>query len=215
MRTIVGVDANHDSVTAAVSSHRTTRVYPHFVQQGYEVTRFMGPEAERTLVAAAAAQPDVVYLTGVGHGTFDQFGGHDDVPVFQIGRYAAAEVSAKIVHFIACLTARGLGPDFVTNGTLAYFGYDDNFAFDNKSRVPCLDCDSEIDRGFADGLTADDVFHRAYDAFTAQIQLAREHGKLLVAAMLENNRDHLCAPTVDPRFGDLEARIGARDSRET
>lgn len=215
MNTIIGIDANHDSMTRVVSRHRTKRVYPNFLERGFRVTRFTGKKAARLPVAAAAAQPDVVYLTGVGHGAFDRFEGHDDVPVFEIGKYAVAEVHRKIVHLISCLTANGLGPDFVRNGTLAYFGYDDNFAFDNRSRVPCLECDSEIDRGFADGLTAGDVYQRAHDAFTVQIQLARENGKPMVAATLENNRDHLCAPSIHSRFGSKEARIGGTESRNT
>ena len=207
MTRVIGVDANHDSVTRAVSRHRAKQVYPYFVGKGFEVTPFRGKRAARSLVAPAAAESDVVYLTGAGHGQFNQFAGQDDLPVFQIGQYEAAEVREKVVHFVSCLTARGLGQDFVANGTIAFFGYDDNFAFDSQSRVACLDCDAEIDRGFADGLSAGEVYDRALAAFTEQISLARRAGKSYAASTLENNRDHLCAPSVDSQLGHQDARI--------
>lgn len=212
MKRVVGIDANHDSETRAVSRHRSKRVYPHFVERGFRVTRLRGKKAARPLVAAAAVHPDVVYLTGMGHGAYDLFNGQDDVPVFQVGNYAVEEVQQKIVHLLSCRTASGLGPDFVRNGTLAFFGYDDNFSFDKQSRDSCLECDSKIDRAFADGLTAGEVFEAVREAFAIEIELALTNGKPYVAGTLENNFKHLCAPSTNACYGRLEARLGEQAS---
>jgi hypothetical protein len=207
---IVGIDASHEVLTAAVSRHRTRNVYPHFRKRGFEVTRFRGQRATRNLVAPAVSDPAVNYVTGVGHGELDRYKGDQDIPLFQVGSYAPAEVSAKIVHFLSCLTALQLGPDFVANGTRAYFGYGDNFAID--TRIPAelhieLQCDAEIDRGFADGLSAAAVYRRVYEYYTVRIAEATRSKKHALAGRLMNNRDALCAPSVHARWGGEEASL--------
>jgi hypothetical protein len=85
--------------------------------------------AKRVYAGPKARQAGVVYLTGVGHGSYTTFTGHFYDAVFEVGNYSAAEPSGKIVHFLSCETAAHLGPDFVKNGCLAYFGYDEDFVF--------------------------------------------------------------------------------------
>jgi hypothetical protein len=209
MSRVIGIDSSHEPVTAVITKHRTKNVYPHFRSQGFKVQRFKGARARRDLVSAAASKTDVVYLTGVGHGLYDTYQGDQFLPVFEVGKYGPAEVNAKIVHLLSCLTALGLGPDFVTNGTRAFFGYDENFTFLTENHSPFLDCDAEIDKAFAEGLTAAGAFRRAYDAFNAAIAAALQTGNAYVAAVLEFNRDHLCAPSTDPRYGQVNARLSS------
>lgn len=212
MTQVIGIDASHDSATRVVSRHRRKNVYPHFVAKGFAVKRFSGKRARRDLVQAAVKDAQVQYITGVGHGLYNSYLGHADAPVFQVGQFSVEECNAKIVHFLSCLTALSLGPSLVSNGSRAFFGYDDYFTFNDKSRDAMLHCDSEIDRGFADGLTAHEVYQRTIDAFDAAIAEAKRTTKLYRASLLEFNRDHLCAPSVDGRFGAPNARL-ARPSR--
>jgi hypothetical protein len=207
MTQVIGIDANHDSATRVVSRHRRKSVYPHFVAKGFAVKRFTGKRARRDLVKEAVKGAEVQYITGVGHGLYNSYLGHGDAPVFQVGQYDAAECNAKIVHLLSCLTALALGPSMVANGSHAFFGYDEYFTFNDKTRDAMLDCDSEIDRGFADGLSAHEVYLRAIAAYDAAIAEAKRTSKVYRAGLLEFNRDHLCAPSIDGRYGTQGARL--------
>ena len=67
--------------------------------------------------------------------------------------------------------------------------------------------DSEIDRAFADGLTAEEVYDRVIDYYNQKIDELKNGHHYNTAAALQSNRDHLCAPSVHPKWGDKKARI--------
>jgi hypothetical protein len=203
----VGIDSNYEPVTHAAWAYRCRHVYPYLRKKGFKVTQLDGKLARRYLVAPEVAKPNVDYVTGVGHGLEALYTGDQGEHIFEVGAYAPAEARRKIVHFLSCQTARRLGQDFVTNGCRAYFGYDINFTFDFKSRDLFFACDSEIDQAFADGLTADQVYARVHRAYTVEIDRLKAAGKVYVAATLEANRDHLCAPSLANHWGDKTARI--------
>jgi hypothetical protein len=127
-------------------------------------------------------------------------------PLFQVGSYAPPEAQQKIVPFLSPDRADP-GTDFVVNGARAYFGYDVNFTFQWESSDLFFECDSEIDRAFAEGLSARAVYERAYRRYTERIDALRRAGKTYLAATLELDRDHLCAPSVAARWGDASARL--------
>jgi hypothetical protein len=110
-------------------------------------------DADANPQAAAQGADDltVVYVTGVSHGTSDSFTGDQDVPIFQTGSYGAGTFRGRIVHFLACNTALGLGRDIVSaGGAKAFFGYSGLFTWpdDTSGQYSGLffDCDAEIDR---------------------------------------------------------------------
>jgi hypothetical protein len=70
-----------------------------------------------------------------------------------------------------------------------------------------FECDSEIDLRFADGLTADEVYQCTVALYDRQIAALRAVGEIYAAGTLEANRHHLCAPSVDPRWGDVAASL--------
>src|SRR5437868_1367924 len=107
--TVLGIDSNFEPATLAAYQYREKHVYPHFVGKGYAVDKCQGVMAKRTYVAPKAQQPGVVYLTGVGHGSYTTYTGHYYDPIFEVGNYSAAEPKGKIVHFLSCETARDLG----------------------------------------------------------------------------------------------------------
>lgn len=128
-------------------------------------------------------------------------------PIFDIGNYQPEEPNGKVVHFFACQTAAELGTDFVNNGCLAYFGYDVDVIVPMHISDAFFDCDSEIDRAFADGLTAEEVYDRVIVHYNQKIRELEDGGHDDAAAALGYYRDHLCAPSVNAKWGDRKARI--------
>ena len=70
-----------------------------------------------------------------------------------------------------------------------------------------FECDSEIDRGFADGLNAKQVHERVNALFNKHINALRQLGSDYKAATLEFDRDHLRGPLSGPQWGDPLASL--------
>ena len=105
----------------------------------------------------------------------------------------------------------GLGPDFVTNGCRAYFGYSDEFTYPPILAEVFFECDSEIDRGFADGLTAAAVFKKVIARFqkhVARLKSTGDGGDLFNASVLEVDLRLLRAPSTGNEYGDTNAKLG-------
>jgi hypothetical protein len=204
---VLAVDSNFEFVTNLAFEYRQKNVYPFLEKKGFKLQRCQGPLARRIYVAPEARKAGVEYITGVGHGGYDTYTGDFHDPVFSVGNYSPEESQGKIVHFISCETARDLGPDFVSHGCRAYFGYDENFSFQPDDADIFFECDSEIDRSFAQGLTAGQASDRARALFDKHIAAFRAAGKEFKAATLEFNRDHLRSPSSGAQWGDANARL--------
>jgi hypothetical protein len=205
--TVLAIDSNFEPFTKAAFDYRQKHVYPYLEAKGFHVKRFQGPLARRYYAAPAARRPNVDYLTGVGHGTYDTFTGDYYDPIFSVGNYSQDEVQGKIVHLLSCGAARALGPDFIDHGCLAFFGYDENFIYHQEEADVFFECDSEIDLAIADGLTAEKVYERVIKKYDQRIAEMRSAGKLYIAAVLEFDRDHLRAPSSAAMWGDPEAKL--------
>jgi hypothetical protein len=205
--TAVGIDSNFEPITASACAYRNSTVYPYLSAKGFNIVKLQGALARRMYVAPAVKQTGVEYITGVGHGAYDTYTGNAYEPIFQVGHYDPAEPKGKIVHLLSCETGRDLGPDFVKNGCLAYFGYDENFSFVPDDSALFFACDSEIDLGFADGQAAEDVYARTMKKFNDQIASLKAAGKLYSASLMQFNRDHLRSPHDDPRWGQKTAKL--------
>lgn len=204
---ILAIDSSYDKITQASCVYRNRHVYPYLESKGFELVRCQGRSARRVYVQPEACREDIVYMTGVGHGVYTTYMGEHCNPIFDIGNYQTKELDNKIAHFFACQTAAELGTDFVNNGCLAYFGYDEDFIVLMHVSDAFFDCDSEIDRAFADGLTAEEVYDRVIHYYNQKILELKDGGHYDAAVALEYNRDHLCAPSVDAKWGDKKARI--------
>jgi hypothetical protein len=204
---VLAVDADFEPITLAAYTYRQQNVYPYIEGKGWQLQRCQEALAKRSYVAPAASKSGVVYITGVGHGKYDQFTGQYFDVIFSIGNYSQDESKSKIVHLLSCETARDLGPDFVKNGCLAYFGYDEDFTFQMDDANVFFECDAEIDRGFADGQTAADVYTRAISVFNQKIAQFRANGSNYKAAQLEYDRDHLRAPASGSQWGSPSAKL--------
>ena len=207
---VLAIDANFDPVTKAPFEYREKNVYPYFEKKGFTVIRRQGSSARRTEVAPQARLPNVVYLTGVGHGFPNSYTGDNLDPIFSKGHFRREEAQGKIVHFLSCETAAGLGPHFVTNGCLAYFGYSDEFTYPPNLAEVFFECDSEIDKGFADGFTADKVFKKVLARFQQHIDRLKstgDGGDLFNASVLEVDLRLLRAPSTGGEYGDVNAKL--------
>ena len=204
---ILAIDSSYDEITHASCVYRNKHVYPYMESKGFEIIRCQDKFARRAYVEQEICQEDIVYMTGVGHGIYATYMGEHCNPIFDIGNYQAKELDNKVAHFFACQTAAELGTDFVNNGCLAYFGYDENFTVYMHISDAFFDCDSEIDRAFADGLTAEEVYERVIAYYNEKISELKNGQHYEAAAGLQSNRDRLCAPSVNAKWGDRKARI--------
>lgn len=204
---ILAIDASYDKITQACYTYRNRHLYPYMESKGFEIVRCQGKSAQRIYVEPKARQKDIVYITGVGHGTDTTYMGENDNPIFDIGKYQPEESNNKIVHFFACQTAAKLGPDFVIHGCLAYFGYDEDFVVYMDISDAFFECDSEIDRAFVDNLTAEEVYEHVIDHYNQKIYELKEGKHYDAAAALEHNRDHLRSPSIDPKWGNKKVKL--------
>jgi hypothetical protein len=207
---VLGIDSNFEPATQAAYKYREKHVYPYVAAKGYAIDKCQGPMAKRIYVAPKAQQQGVALLTGVGHGNYTTYTGQYYDPVFQVGNYSAAEAKGKIAHFLSCETARDLGPDFVKNGCRAYFGYDEDFVFVPADQDIFFECDSEVDRAFADGLNARQVYERVKALFSRRAADFRAQGKQREAATLESDFDCLrcpSSPAAPNPWGDEKAKL--------
>jgi hypothetical protein len=207
MTRVVGIDSTFEDEVAICEAHRAAEVYPHFATNGHPLVRLVGAEATRPRLRTALQAADVRLLTGSGHGEADVFTGDGRRAVLRIGSYQPAEVAGRIVHLLACSSAASLGADLVSNGCRAFFGYNTEFAFPADAADIFLECDSEIDRALAEGETAAEGYARAFDAFTDRAAVLEQAGQIFLAALAVTLRDSLCAPSVDRRWGDPDARL--------
>ncbi len=150
------------------------------------------------------------------------FTGDRGMPVFEVGHYSYEESKEKIIHLLSCSTAIELGSDMTQHGCLAFFGYDAPFIYVPDISEVFWECDSEIDRAFAQGMSAGEVYERATERYQQCIQNykdkhitalingeERETVALLkrVFSLLEYNYNHLCSPSVDRRWGNVEVTL--------
>jgi hypothetical protein len=186
--------------------YRAKHVYPYLKKKKFVLIRRTGSMALRVYFRAAAKRKEVVFITGVGHGSERVFSGDAGQSVLEVGKYGPEEAKNKIIHLLSCKTAGELGPDLVSKGALAFFGYSKNFTFRVGLESIFFACDSEIDLAIADGLKATGVYQRAKLIFEDQIdRLAGEDGQ--AAALLNADFLYLCCPDKDKMFGRRAARL--------
>jgi hypothetical protein len=203
---VLAIDSCEDGVTQIVHDHRNQYVYPYLESRGFRLVYRQEQAVLRENVESAARRDDIAYITGSAHGSDTACFGYDSLPIFEVGNYQPEEVDGKVVHLLSCETGTKLGPDFVKNGCRAYFGYRGNFTFRLESHLIdiFLECDSEIDLAFADGLTAEEVHDRVVTLYEQRISELDEAGEIDAASMLKENLEYLCTPSV---YGDKQACI--------
>lgn len=206
MTRAVCIDSDDEVVTGICTAYRDQHIYPLLAPQ-LGMTRLTGAGATRAALSRELSAGGVALITGSGHGFSNRFTGQHREAVLQIGQYAPIEVAGSIVHLLACETGQALGANLVANGCHAFFGYDETFVFPVEVAPLFLEADSQIDLTLAAGRTAQEAYDAAVRMFNRHIRRLLVLGKPFLAAVLARNRDHLCAPTKDPKWGNPHASL--------
>jgi hypothetical protein len=206
MAKILAVDSDTDEVVQECLQYRTDTLYEQLRSEGNEVQQLPVDQATREAVLAALGATDVKLFTASGHGLPDRFNGTTET-ILAVGQQSSTALGGKIIHLLACDTGQELGADLVSNGCAAFFGYNIQFFFPMDRPSLFLECDAAIDIALADGGSADDAYRAAVKSFNKQIAKLKAAGQTYRASLLQHNRDALCAPSVDQKFGDPTARL--------
>ncbi len=210
---VLAIDANFDDETTRAFVYRSCHVYTIFKQKGYAVDNCQGPTAVRSDVQRVALRPGIVYITGSGHGTAAEFQGYYRNSVYATGSYRPEEVQGKIVHFLSCGSAERLGVEFQYNNCRAFFGYKGPYIYCADARNRFFECDSEIDRAFAEGLAASNVFERVMTLVEQRVTEFRAEGRPKAAETLATNFAYLRCPSTPPGIGELPGGWGDPNAR--
>jgi len=180
------IEPDYEPVVHVVQCFRTRRyVYPYLRRKGCRVLRCWGSDATQACVHTKSRTRRVCFITGLGHGSFTRYTGHNGQTIWEVCKYDPSEVKGKIVHLLSCYTAQQLGPDLIEKGARAYLGYSKAFHLvfttGHTATEPCrsvlkdqradafVKCDSQIPQAIADGATTEKAYIRAYDCFTDSI----------------------------------------------
>jgi hypothetical protein len=184
-----------DHVTTPFARYRMRYVHPVFKKRGFSIVVLSGTDDIRTNFVPHAKKALTVYLSGIGHGNYNLYTGHDGNYILVACQYDPAEVKGKAIHFLSCRTAAQLGPDTVKKGAKCYAGYTENFILQwDDSSTPVNEfvlfakSDSTFDIAMANGLTAQNAYDLTIRAFNAAIAQVPNQ---VAATYLRWDRDHL------------------------
>jgi hypothetical protein len=199
---VVAIDPNYEDLTIAAYNYRSEYIYSYFNTSQLSLDPLISAQADAGPVSVATLRPDVAYITGVGHGTYDCFSGYYNHPIFSVVDLNPSEVAGKMVHLLSCSTANGLGPDLVAAGCRAFFGYCAPFTFDPANAALFFECDAQIDIGLASGLNAGQVAAKVRAFFQKAIE-----DNPSAAGYLQMNLDSFRSPLDGPRWGQANASL--------
>ncbi len=207
-RSAVFTESDHDGITTSGSDYRKANVHPQFSAKGFRTVSLTGSTNVRSTYQTAIKNGWVTYTSGIGHGSPTVYTGNAGSYLWQVGGYDSSEPNGKVVHLLSCLTAQTLGPDLVTNGAKAYFGYHPSFYINWSHPDVFWACDSAIDHGFSIGMTAAEVHNFTYYVFNTMITtMTGIHSP--TATTLTGDRDGLRTPVSSTSYGDSDASISA------
>ena len=207
--TVLAIEATDQAAFATAWPFRNA-VNATLIDNGFTPIVKSGPNACQGAVQQVAADPNsnIALIVGVGHGTFNSFLGFDRQPVFQTKIYDPMEVENKIVHLTACDTGDQLGPDFVTNGCIAFIGYNTLVSWnDDTTAASWFECDAAIDTALANGATVAEAYAAGMQKFCDMIDQLRNSNNGVGADFLQNISKCLCSPVTDRKYGDGSAKL--------
>ncbi|RAI93954.1 hypothetical protein [Algoriphagus yeomjeoni] len=193
-----------DSVTNEVANYRINNVHPVFENRGFELIKLTGVNDNRSNFAARAKESRVVYISGIGHGNYDNFTGHGNASLIRVGSYDPTEVDHSSIHLLSCRTGRDLGPNTVSKGAVSFMGYTENFTFTWANSTLFWKADSQYDISMALGRTAQQAVSDSVAQFN--VGMASVPGTT-TAALLMQDRDLMRSPMSGIAWGSKTAKI--------
>lgn len=185
-----------DGVTTPFARYRIANVHNVFRARGFTIVVLQGADDIRANFLGHAKNVLTVYISGIGHGSYTTYTGHNHNHILEVGHYDVAEVKQKAFHLLSCQTARDLGPDTIAKGARCYAGYNENFKLIwDDGTTPAVNefelfarSDSTFDIMMARGATAKAAYDATIQAFNAARALVPN---TLAATLLTWDRDHL------------------------
>lgn len=92
---ILAIDSSYDEITHASYVYRNRHIYPYLESRGFKIVRCQGQSARRTHVEPEVCQEDIVYITGVGHGTDTTYMGEHYAPIFDVGKLPTRRITQQ------------------------------------------------------------------------------------------------------------------------
>lgn len=175
---------SEDAQLKSNAEYKVKNVMPAFEDTGFYAKLLTKENLNRQTFQSICVHPEVIYVSGLGHGDPDRYYGEDPEaqPLWQVGKYEKLEVTNKIIHLRACFTADELGPHLVSDGAKAFLGYNNHVYFYSRPVIypqppllhdlPSL-CDSMIDLSLAFGCTCETAVHCANITYDLCIDYAR------------------------------------------
>jgi len=201
---VVFCENTTDAVTTPAANYRIANVHPVFRNRGFEVVVLRDAGDIRTNFIIEAKKSNVVYLGGIGHGSYNLYTGHFFNHILEVGTYDNSEVSGKVIHYLSCETGRDLGPNTITKGAKAYAGYTENFVFDWGNANLYWPCDSQFDISMANGKSVEQAVADTYAKFDVAINSVPGTN---TAALLLNDKNLLRTPVSGNAWGSRTAQI--------
>ena len=202
---IVQADANSDSATEKLYAGRV-EFYGFLTTKDFSRVRLKGTKFTSDAVNAALQQPGVRYFTASAHGRPSYILGGDGHEVLWVGRYPPGAANGKAFHLLACNSGATLGPDLVSKGATAFFGYNAPFQLLVGEKYGFIFCDSVVDYQLVEGKTAGEAQSAAVAQFNRQIIAFENQGKHNAAVILQQDLDMFVGPN-DAGYGNPDARI--------
>lgn len=197
---ILLIDAKWDEVTEYLHSFRKHLLTPYL---GTHVVAVLDEKkADQPGVDQHIKSNSVDYVSAAGHGLYDTFLGYSDAVLWKTGM-DLSHLTGKIVHLLSCRTAAKLGPEIVSGGARAFWGYSENFRFWRTDPAPTprhrdplaalfINMDCLIDACILNSLTAGQIYERVTE------YVDRESARLdpfsSERAVLRHNYNHLVCP---------------------
>jgi hypothetical protein len=187
-------------------------VLPSGVTSPYSVVPMFGPRASRNLNTAFAqtvADPDVVLITGLAHGTPDEFAGFLGELLYTKDSnklVVQREVAQKFIHFFACSTANGLDGMFVGAKCAVFIGYSAPVRIENTSDAwlaKLVKCDAMIDFSLMQGNSVARAIQDAQDQYNL-------NGLDYIGVLLTSNPSN-CTLALPPTGAAAARVIPSRD----
>ncbi len=201
------IDSDSDILSQSTAIFRFTNVIPVIKQYVSNVYHLSGPLSAYQYINSLISTQTIDYISASGHGEPDRLIGQNSISIFESGLYSPSDVANKIIHFLACSTAIGLGVDMVKNGAKAFIGYSDLFVFDLRNYNEFFECDAEIDYVLTKGGTVEDAHFAALAKFNHYIDYYDKNGDINMAELFALDRRRLRSPVIDKSLGDCNAKI--------
>ncbi len=131
---------NHDDTTFYLFEW-AKRTITFAKQHDFTVFDLDGKKANRKTFDSYNAKNKVNLIIFNGHGDAVSVTGYNNETIVEVGVNEVA-LDGKIVYSISCGSAMELGPAALSNGAIAYLGYEDDFVFfidNNRAATPLQD----------------------------------------------------------------------------